>query len=58
MTNRIVFKLFDYDLVGADEIVGSFAFNLKDCMGEKLNGKYFWKNIYGSPLDCHGKNTD
>ncbi len=22
------------------------------------NGKFFWKNVYGAPLDCHGNNTD
>jgi hypothetical protein len=23
-----------------------------------MNGRYFWKNIYGSPLDCSGKHVD
>ena len=55
MSGRIVMKLFDKDAV-SDEIVGSILFNLKDCISH-YNGKYFWKNIYGSPLDCSGENT-
>lgn len=42
-----------------DEIVGSLLFNLKDCIDDKkLNGRFFWKNIYGAPLDKSGANTD
>jgi hypothetical protein len=32
-------------------------FNLKEIIGD-LNGTYFWKNIYGSPLDVSGENTN
>jgi hypothetical protein len=49
-------KLFDQDNIN-DEIVGSILFNLKDCI-DRQNGKYFWKNIYGSPLGCSGGNTN
>lgn len=49
-------KLFDKDAIN-DEIVGSMLFNLKECIGN-LNGKFFWKNVYGSPLNCSGPNTD
>lgn len=51
-------KVMDKDLV-KDEVVGSLLFNLKDCIDpKKLNGKYFWKNIYGAPLDRSGANTE
>ena len=59
-------KLFDEDKL-SDEIVGSLLFNLKDCIGPKVffpfltpflqNGKFFWKNVYGSPLGVSGANT-
>ena len=49
-------KVMDKDLV-KDEVVGSLLFNLKDCIGS-LNGKFFWKNIYGEPLGKSGANTD
>ena len=42
-----------------DEVVGSILFNLKDCIDpKKLEGKFFWKNIYGAPLDKSGANTE
>jgi len=56
MSSRVVLKLFDEDKI-SDEIVGSFFFNLKNVMGEN-NGMFFWKNIYGSPLDVSGATTD
>jgi len=33
-------------------------FNLKDYMKEGESGKFFWRNVYGAPLDCHGQVTD
>jgi len=56
MGGNLNFKVFDEDTL-IDEIVGSFALKSKDII-DVLNGKYFWKNIYGSPLDCSGKHTD
>jgi len=56
MSSRVVMKLFDEDKI-SDEIVGSLLFNLKDCIGNR-NGKFFWKNVYGSPLGCSGDNTN
>ena len=56
MSSRVVMKVMDQDLV-KDEVVGSMVFNLKDCIGS-LNGKFFWKNIYGAPLDKSGANTE
>lgn len=56
MGGKLLFKLFDDDFSG-DELVGSFSFLAKDIMGE-MNGNYFWKNVYGAPLDYSGKNCD
>jgi hypothetical protein len=56
MSGRLVMKLYDEDKI-ADEIVGSIIFNLKDCI-ENKNGMFFWKNIYGAPLDKKGDNTN
>jgi len=56
MSSRVVMKIFDKDLVN-DEIVGSLLFNLKECI-DKLNGKFFWKNVYGAPIGKSGANTD
>ena len=47
--------MFDEDKI-TDEIVGSFIFNLKDCIGPK-NGKFFWKNVYGSQQGVGGDYT-
>lgn len=55
MSSRIVMQVFDENKL-KDELVGSLLFNLKDCIGPR-NGKYFWKNVYGSPLDVSGENT-
>lgn len=49
------FSVWDEDTV-VDEIVGSFELNAKTIMNE-LNGKMFWKNIYGSPLGVSGDTT-
>jgi hypothetical protein len=53
---RLIFKVYDEDTV-KDEIIGSIHIQIKDIIGEK-NGKFDWKNIYGAPMDCSGKNTD
>lgn len=50
-------KLYDKDKI-KDEIVGSIMFNLKEIMSDKQNGKFFWRNVYGAPLDMHGEVTD
>jgi len=55
MSSRVVMKLFDEDKI-SDEIVGSLLFNLKECVGPK-NHRFFWKNVYGSPLGVSGDNT-
>ena len=51
------FTIFDENTAKRDEIVGSFSLSSKRII-DVINGKYFWKNLYGSPLDCSGKHTD
>jgi len=34
-----------------DEVVGSLLFDMQDIVDGKLHGKFFWANIYGSPLN-------
>lgn len=55
MSGKITMQLFDEDKL-SDEIVGSMVFNAKDIVGN-INGKFFWKNIYGAPLGASGENT-
>ena len=38
----------------SDDVVGAFDLQSADIIGKK-NGQYFWKNIYGAPLDTSGK---
>ena len=52
VASKVILKLWDYDKLG-DEVVGSLQFNVKNIIGPK-NGKFFWKNIYGGPLDYSG----
>jgi hypothetical protein len=33
-------------------------FNLKDYIDSEESGKFFWRNVYGAPLDHHGAVTD
>ena len=53
---HLTFRVYDEDTV-TDELVGSFTLEATDIMGG-MNGKFFWKNIYGSPLGHSGKCTD
>lgn len=55
--DRLVMQIYDYDKV-KDEIVGSMRFHLKDFIEKGMSGDFFWKNIYGAPLDKHGSHTD
>lgn len=56
-SNRLVFKIFDYEQAGSDELVGSLKFSIKDICACK-EPTFNWINIYGAPLDCRGSNTD
>jgi len=41
----------DSDDIGADEMAGTLQFLTKELIENKNNGKFVWKNIYGSPLN-------
>lgn len=50
ISKRLVLKLMDCDDV-SDEVIGSLLFDMQDIVDGKFNGKFFWKNVYGSPLN-------
>ena len=50
ISKRMVLKLMDCDDV-SDEVIGSLLFDLQDIVDQKYKGKFFWKNVYGSPLN-------
>lgn len=56
-SSRLIFKVYDYDKAGSDELVGSMIFNIKDIVNIP-GGEYNWINIYGSPVGFSGKNCD
>jgi len=55
MGGRLLFSVWDDDLSG-DEIVGSFTLNSKDII-ENKKPTFFWKNLYGAPLDGSGEHA-
>jgi hypothetical protein len=52
-SNRLIFKLYDYDSAGSDELVGSMVFSIKDIVSVK-GGEFNWINLYGSAIGCSG----
>ena len=50
ISGKIVIKLMDSDDI-TDETCGSLQFDLKDIIEGKGNGKFVWKNVYGSPMN-------
>jgi hypothetical protein len=58
MSGRVVLKVMDEDMGSSDEAVGSIVLNINDFIDTELDGKIFWKNIYGAPGGFTGKNTD
>ena len=50
ISSRLVIKVMDEDDVH-DEVVGSLLFDVKEILENKYDGKFIWKNIYGSPLN-------
>jgi Ca2+-dependent lipid-binding protein len=58
-SDRLVIKLFDYDMGKSDEIVGSLVFSLKKLVSKGSNGGFYsWYNVYGSPLGTVGESTN
>jgi hypothetical protein len=51
-----VFKLYDYDSAGSDELVGSMIFSIKDIVNAGIR-TFKWVNLYGAPLGYSGDNT-
>lgn len=47
--------MYDLDPV-KDELAASFTLDVKEIIAD-ASPKFFWKNIYGGPLGCHGDNT-
>lgn len=56
MSGHIKMQLYDEDKM-SNEIVGSMFFNAKDILA-KQQDRFFWKNVYGSPLGYKGENTN
>jgi len=41
----------DYDDIGSDETAGTLVFDTEKLIEGANNGKFLWKNIYGSPMN-------
>jgi hypothetical protein len=43
----------DEDDIGSDEMAATMSFKTKDIIENNsgLNGQFFWKNLYGSPMN-------
>ena len=48
LSKQLIVKCMDED-TGRDETAGSLAFDIADLIDGKINEKFHWKNIYGSP---------
>lgn len=47
---RMTIQVMDRDEM-KDEVIGSLLFDVQDMVDGKYRNKFFWKNIYGSPLN-------
>lgn len=56
-SNRLVFKLYDYDKTDTDDLVGSMIFSIKEIVNT-VGGAFKWINLYGAPAGCTGANSD
>jgi hypothetical protein len=56
-SNRLVFKLYDYEKAGSDELVGSMIFSIKDIVNAQ-SGAFKWINLYGCPVGYSGDYSD
>lgn len=57
VSGRLIIRVWDYDALKEDDIVGTVAFDWHDIQ-RGLYKEYFWANIYGAPLDVSGVHTD
>lgn len=55
-SDKLIFKLFDYDSTGSDELVGSIKFSIKEIM-KADKPVYKWVNIYGAHNGYSGENS-
>lgn len=56
MAGKLRLEVWDEDKVN-DEIAGSVSWDLKKLIN-RPTGIYFWKNIYGAPVDTSVLSTD
>jgi hypothetical protein len=56
-SNRLIFKLYDYDATASDELVGSMMFSIKEIVNTP-GGETKWINLYGAPVGYSGGNCD
>jgi hypothetical protein len=52
ISQRLVFSVWDYDMVGKDEIVGSFEVNVNDIIASKYN-EFRYIHLYGAPMNVN-----
>lgn len=48
ISNRVSITIWDYDLLGKDELIGSLSFSW-DKIQDEANSEFRWANIYGAP---------
>lgn len=56
-SNRLVFKLYDFESAGSDELVGSMIFSIKDIVLAQTS-TFKWVNLYGAPVGYSGDNCN
>jgi hypothetical protein len=57
-SDRLILKIYDYDRIGSNELVGSMYFSLKKFINDYgEEGSLQWLNVFGSPLGRSGHTT-
>jgi len=57
-SDRLVFRLYDYDTAGADDVVASVVFSIKNLLKVQEGGRFTWLNLYGAPIGYSGPATE
>lgn len=57
-SDRLVFRLYDYDTAGADDVVASVVFSIKNLLKVQDGGRFTWLNLYGAPIGYSGPATE
>src|SRR3546814_7253414 len=57
MSSKVKYSVWDYDRIGANEVVGTWHFNFQvlQALGSRRLGPY-WVSLYGAPIDGYGAN--